>query len=99
RRCWRTPTQIEGQPPDRLLPSGARDKHRGHVRTFGATGVTSRRMGELSALSGIRSNGEEFPLEASISKHESGGRRYFTAILRDITERKKAEDDLLRLQA
>jgi len=94
-----TQAQIEGQPLDRLLPSGARDKHRGHVRTFGATGVTSRRMGELSALSGIRSNGEEFPLEASISKHESGGRRYFTAILRDITERKKAEDDLLHLQA
>jgi PAS domain S-box-containing protein len=48
------------------------------------------------ALFGLRANGEEFPMDASISQHVEGGRRTFTAILRDVTERARAAERLER---
>jgi PAS domain S-box-containing protein len=85
---------------DRFLPVRFRAAHHGHVEHFGHTGVTSRRMGDASALTAIRADGsEEFPIEASISQTEVGGRRYYTVILRDITARRKAEDQLRRQQS
>lgn len=83
--------QMLGEPLDRLLPERAVAAHRGHVREFGRTGVSSRRMGALNAVTGRRADGEEFSLEAAISQVEVGGRKYFTAILRDITGRQRAE--------
>ncbi len=49
-------------------------------------------MGRLGALSAIRADGLEFPIEASISQTTIAGEKLFTAIVRDITERKRAED-------
>jgi PAS domain S-box-containing protein len=88
-----------GNSLDRFIPERHRDAHRGHVENFAQTGVTTRRMGALGALSGVRSNGEEFPIEAAISQLEIRGRKLFTVILRDITERKKAEEQQSRLAA
>lgn len=83
-----------GSSLDRFIPIRFRDVHRGHVEKFGQMGVTARRMGALGALSGLRADGEEFPIEASISHSEVGGQKLFTVILRDITERRRAEDAL-----
>jgi len=80
-----------GSPLDRFIPTSVREAHRHHVENFGRTGTTTRRMGQLGALSGVRANGHEFPIEASISHMESGGEKLFTVILRDISERKAAE--------
>ncbi len=88
-----------GQPLDRFIPTRFREAHRAHVAKFGETGVTSRAMGHLQPLAGLRADGEEFPIEASISQIEVGGQQIYTVILRDITERKQAEEQILRLNA
>jgi PAS domain S-box-containing protein len=88
-----------GQPLDRFIPARFREAHRGHVAEFGRTGATSRAMGHLHPLSGLRADGEEFPIEASISQTQVGGQQTYTVILRDITERKRAEEQILRLNA
>jgi len=80
-----------GTPIDRFIPERFRAGHIAYIRHFGETGVTSRTMGALSALWALRSNGQEFPIEASISHIEAGGKKLFTVIIRDITDRKQAE--------
>ena len=87
-----------GMPLSRLIPERFRHAHTKHVERFGETGTTSRRMGSLGQLSGVRSNGEEFPIEASISHIEIGSQRFFTVILRDTTQRQRVEEQL-RLQS
>src|SRR5687767_14269814 len=85
-RCTRR--EALGGPLERFLPPRLRAAHRGHIEHFARTGVTTRRMGDVTTLWGLRADGEEFPLEASIS--QSGeGKRYYTVILRDITLRKQ----------
>lgn len=86
--------QAIGGPLERFVPQRFRSVHRGHVERFSATGVTNRRMGDQTVLAGVRANGEEFPLEASISQVIVGGRRLFTVILRDVTERQQAAENL-----
>jgi len=84
---------------DQLIPARFRGAHRGHIDQFGRTGVTSRRMGDVTTLWALRPGSEdEFPIEASISQALEDGRRYFTVILRDISVRKQAEDTLLASQ-
>ena len=87
-----------GAPLERFIPQRFRASHHGHVDSFGKTGVTSRRMGDMTALWALRADGSEFPIEASISQASEGGQRYFTVILRDITLRKQSEDAIGRSQ-
>src|SRR5438477_13039195 len=58
-----------------------------------------RGMGTLGALWALRADGEEFQIEASISQIETRGKKLFTVILRDVTERKQAEAELARRAA
>ncbi|MGE0129976.1 MAG: PAS domain S-box protein [Blastocatellales bacterium] len=74
----------------RFIPEHFRIADAEHVRRYGETGGASRAMG-ISALIALRADGTEFPIEASISSIEVGGRKLYTVIHRDITERKKAE--------
>ncbi len=83
-----------GNSLDRFIPARFREVHRQHIEHFGQTGVTNRTMFRPGTLWGQRHNGEEFPIEATISQVETGGQKLFTVILRDITERKEAESKL-----
>lgn len=86
--------EMLGQPIDLLIPERYRNAHRGHVAHFGRTGMTSRRMGDKTVLSGLRKSGQEFPIEASISHLTEDGQELYTVILRDITARLQAEQAL-----
>jgi PAS domain S-box-containing protein len=86
-----TAQELAGQPLERLIPHRFRLAHQGHIAHFGQTGVTNRAMGELGAISGLRADGSEFPIEAAISQVESAGHKLYTVILRDITSRRQAE--------
>ncbi len=99
----RPAAEVIGRPLDMLLPRRFRESHRDHIERFGAAAVTSRSMGSLGALSGLRADGQEFPIEASISRVEVGGDRIYTAIIRDISARVRTEkalresEEMLRL--
>ncbi len=84
-----------GQSIEQFIPHRFRTQHAEHISGFAETGVTNRSMGGLGALSALRADGEEFPIEASISQVRREGGKFFTAVIRDITERQRAEQ-LLR---
>ena len=83
-----------GEPIERFIPERFRAAHAAQIRDFGETNVTNRTLGSLGGLWALRADGEEFQIEASISSVERGGKKLFTVILRDITERKQIEDNL-----
>ncbi|MDQ6620551.1 MAG: PAS domain S-box protein [Pseudomonadota bacterium] len=90
---------VLGRPLDMLIPQRYRDRHARHVTDFAHTGVTSRRMGSDLVLTGLRANGEEFPIDASISQHQEADRKLLTVILRDITARVQSERQLVESEA
>lgn len=80
-----------GTPLSRLLPPRFRDVHQRHLMNFAAGPDVARRMGERRAIFGLRRDGTEFPAEAAISRLELPGQRFFTVVLRDVSERLRAE--------
>ncbi|MBI5650010.1 MAG: GAF domain-containing protein [Chloroflexi bacterium] len=93
-RC--SATVAIGQPLHRLMPERFRAGHREHVDGFGAAQRTKRAIGNLGILTGLRADGAEFPIEVAISQIQVGGKIFFTAIIRDVTERQHAEGELRR---
>jgi diguanylate cyclase (GGDEF)-like protein/PAS domain S-box-containing protein len=91
-----TAEEFVGMPVHQLLPPHFRQRHVELVRSFVEGDVNERRMGERSELSGYRKDGTFFPLEASIAKVRNGDAWMLVVTMRDITERKKAEDELTR---
>ncbi|TDG06538.1 PAS domain-containing sensor histidine kinase [Paraburkholderia guartelaensis] len=90
-------TEAIGSPLSRFIPERFREAHGQHVNRFGETGVTERQMGQHQrVLYGLRANGEEFPIEASISQIRDHSGKLYTVMLRDITERLRDENALKR---
>lgn len=79
--------QMLGERLDTLMPARFRAGHAGHIQRFSEMGTTSRRMGDGTVLYGQRANGEEFPVEASISQLATVDETLFSVILRDVTTR------------
>jgi PAS domain S-box-containing protein len=86
-----------GRPIGGFIPERFREAHAEHVCAFGRTGLTSRSMREQRTVVGLRADGEEFPVEASISRLEAGEQKLYTVILRDVTARKQAEREIRAL--
>jgi PAS domain S-box-containing protein len=87
--------EVLGKPLALLIPGRHRDAHQQgleRVRTTGKSAV----VGKTLELHGLRHDGKEFPLELSISTWKAEKEMFFTGIVRDITERKRAEDVIHR---
>lgn len=87
-------SEVINQKIDKLIPSRFWKHHHQYVTNFAGSPDTLRPMNERGSLFGLRKDGSEFPVEASISKFEIGGERVLTVRLRDITERRRAEEQI-----
>jgi PAS domain S-box-containing protein len=86
--------EVIGKSLSLLIPPRYEQLHRRHVERFGEAPDQARHMRERSVIWGLRKNGSEFPAEASISKIHFQGEALFTVILRDVTERRRLEENL-----
>ena len=73
-----------------LMPEPYRTEHDGYLDHYRTTGQR-RIIGIGREVVGQRKDGSTFPLDLSIAEWRAGERRYFTGIMRDVTERKQAE--------
>ncbi|MDH5437034.1 MAG: EAL domain-containing protein, partial [Gammaproteobacteria bacterium] len=78
-----------------ILPPHLREAHKLHFTGFVESDKTEMVLGERGEITGYRKDGSFFPAEASIAKIESNDGVLLVATLRDISGRKKQEDDLL----
>jgi PAS domain S-box-containing protein len=87
-----------GSPLDLLLPERFWEAHRGHVEKFAAGGVSGREMGASMRLVGRRADGQEFPIEAVISRALHDGEVLLTVFILDITEAERSQSAQRRLE-
>jgi PAS domain S-box-containing protein len=79
---------------NRFIPERFRTAHNRHIRQFDQSDVTNSELGGTRSLFGLRASGEEFPIETSISRALAGREKIFTVMIRDVTERRRAEEAL-----
>ncbi len=89
--------EMLGQTLARLLPEGEFERHGQRMAAFATSETTRRPMG-VGKVQGRRSDGETLVLEAAISAAQTGGRAVLTAVLRDVSERDRAERRMVEYQ-
>jgi PAS domain S-box-containing protein len=89
--------EMIGQPLTILMPARYREAHERGLARMEATG-TGRLIGSVVELHGLRKTGEEFPIELSLATWKTATGSYYSGIIRDISERKKAALALEKLQ-
>lgn len=89
-----TKDEVIGQSLDILIPELYRAEHHRQIDEFGRTGITNRHMNGYREITGLKKNGDEFFIDTSISQINANGQKLFTAILRDVTQHKRAEEAL-----
>ena len=88
---------ISGQNLTRLLPESGQSGQGSYIDRYIQSTEATKAGARGREVIAIRKNGEEFPIELSASEMQLGGQRYFIGIVRDITERKQAEDKIEHL--
>lgn len=79
-----------------LMPEPYRSQHDAYLERYRRTG-RKRIIGIGREVYGKRKDGTTFPLDLAVSELTIGGNRIFTGILRDITERRRLEQEILRI--
>ena len=92
------PAELTGKPLTVLMPEFLRKMHESGLRRYLATGQRHINW-QGTELTGLRKNGQEFPVEISFGEVTADGHRIFTGFVRDISERKQAEELRASLQA
>ncbi|WP_164516685.1 PAS domain S-box protein [Minwuia thermotolerans] len=87
--------EMLGQRVERLMPGRFRGLHEKRMAEFARSDIVSRPMNLRGEIIGLRRDGAEFPAEASISKLKLDGHWLFNVTIQDITERKRAQADLI----
>jgi len=87
--------ELIGQRIETLVPDQQREQHRHHFARFTGQPKT-RRMGAGLELKGRRRDGSEFPVEISLSPVQTAGGMMVLSAIRDVTDRKRIEDELVR---
>ncbi|MBA2441968.1 MAG: PAS domain S-box protein, partial [Rubrobacter sp.] len=85
--------EVLGRPLGTLMPERFREPHARGMRRYLQTGE-ARVIGGTVELAGLRKDGAEFPLELSLNEMNEGGERLFVGVIRDISGRKRAEEEL-----
>ncbi len=93
-----TRQELIGQPIEMLVPERQRGQHHGHRDRFHAQ-PKLRRMGSGLELNGLRRDGSEFPVEISLSPVPTANGLIVLSAIRDISERKRIEEELRRANA
>lgn len=88
--------EVVGKNVQLLMPAPHATQHDGYLANYVETGE-KKAIGKVRELEGKRKDGSIFPIEIAVSVLHEGGRRVFTGIIRDITERKRAEDQIRHL--
>ncbi|HEY2787785.1 MAG TPA: PAS domain S-box protein [Fimbriiglobus sp.] len=91
------PAEVLGRSLNVLIPPAFLAAHPAYVSEFARSADVSRLMNQRKPVFGRRKDGTEFPAEITISKLGHGTETLFTAIVRDITERKRYEETILEL--
>lgn len=89
--------EMTGMDLTRIMPEKYRARHLEGLQTFLETG-TSSVQGRVLELEGLRKNGEVFPVDLRLSSFKVGTQINFTGTIRDITERKMAEEEKEHIQ-
>lgn len=87
--------EVLGRPLAILMPERYREAHERGLERMRRTGE-ARVIGKTVELDGLRKDGSGFPVELSLSKWETNDGTFYGGIIRDITERKRAENALAR---
>jgi PAS domain S-box-containing protein len=85
-----TEEEVIGRPIELIIPERFRKRHSEGLNRV-SSGGQSRVIGKTVELAALRKNGTEFPVELSLATWFLDDQRYFTGIIRDISERKQAE--------
>jgi PAS domain S-box-containing protein len=85
--------EMRGQPLTLIIPERLRAKHSAGMKRI-REGGEAHAIGRTIELDGLRRDGSEFPLELSLAGWQIGDERFFTGILRDISERRQQEQRL-----
>ncbi len=85
--------EVLGKKLQIIIPERFREAHQKGMKRYLSTGEP-RVIGKTVELQGLRKDGDEFPIELSLATWQEEGNFYFSSIIRDITERKQAEEKI-----